>query len=243
MRALRISLILLVVFGVLFTVADRLSLMFAEGEVATRARSGLGLESEPGVSIKGFPFLTQLLGKRIDHVELDISDYGVELDGRQTRLEDLSIELRNTRIAGDFSGARAERASGTGVLGYRELGELATQEVKEVHDSLAVEFGYAGEGQVIIQVTVLGQKLVPEMTADLVLHEESQLVQLKVDEIPSLDGLPLVGSGLEDQLREWVDREREIRGLPEGLSLDGVEAAENGVNLAVTGTDVGLDGA
>ncbi|WP_165984872.1 DUF2993 domain-containing protein [Streptomyces sp. YIM 98790] len=242
MRALRISLILLIVFGGLFTAADRLALVFAESEVATRARSGLGLESEPGVSIKGFPFLTQLLGKEIDHVELDLKDYDVELDGRQARLEDLSIELRNTSITGNFSGAEAERASGTGVLSYEELSKLATQEVKEVNDALGVEFSHAGEGQVVIQVTVLGQRLIPEMRADLLLHEDSQLVQLKVDEIPSLEGLPLIGTGLEEQLRTWVDREREIRGLPEGLSLDGVEAVEEGVNLSVTGTDVSLSG-
>lgn len=61
MRALRILLIVVVVLGGLFVLADRLAVHFAEGEAADKLRTSENLASTPDVSIKGFPFLTQVV--------------------------------------------------------------------------------------------------------------------------------------------------------------------------------------
>lgn len=55
MRALRIFLIVAVILGGLFVIADRVAVGFAEDEAADRIRTTEGLASTPDVSIEGFP--------------------------------------------------------------------------------------------------------------------------------------------------------------------------------------------
>lgn len=55
MRALRIILIVTVILGGLFVIADRVAVGFAENKAADRIKSTEGLANTPDVSIEGFP--------------------------------------------------------------------------------------------------------------------------------------------------------------------------------------------
>ena len=75
MRALRILLIVVVILGGLFVLADRVALHFAQNEAADKLRTTENLASTPDVAIKGFPFLTQVASGELDDVEIGIKDY------------------------------------------------------------------------------------------------------------------------------------------------------------------------
>lgn len=68
MRALRVLLVVLVIFGGLFVAADRVAVNLVEDKAADKIRSSQGLDKTPEVSIKGFPFLTQVAGRSLDEV-------------------------------------------------------------------------------------------------------------------------------------------------------------------------------
>ncbi|WP_130797567.1 LmeA family phospholipid-binding protein [Streptomyces otsuchiensis] len=239
MRALRIGLILLVILGGLAFAADRVAVGMAEGEIASKVRSSQGLDSEPSVSIKGFPFLTQLVGKKLDRVDLEMDTYTVQVDDQTGTVDDLVIRLDDVKLENNYERAVAARASGGGVISYAEMARLTG----DGDSTFGVSFGYAGEGQIEVRVTVMGRAVGPTMIGDL--DVDGDLVSVSIDDIPSFSDIPVIGSipGIEDQIRQRVDQDRQISGLPSGVELEGLKATEDGVTLSVAGTDVQLTGA
>ncbi|MBV9292250.1 MAG: DUF2993 domain-containing protein [Frankiales bacterium] len=67
----RLVVTLLVLFAVL-VVADRLAVSAAQRDVAQRLQVEQHLDHRPDVSIRGFPFLTQLVGGRYDEVDVTV---------------------------------------------------------------------------------------------------------------------------------------------------------------------------
>lgn len=135
MRALRILLILVVVFGGLFVAADRAAVYFAEGQIADKIRSSQGLSSQPQVSIKGFPFLTQVLGSSVDEVDIALDGVSATADGHQVQVTEVSAELKNVKIDSSFSSATAAQASGSAHISYADLAKSAPK---------GATVGYAG---------------------------------------------------------------------------------------------------
>lgn len=109
MRALRIFLILVIVLGGLFVIADRVAVNFAEDQAADRIKSTEGLANTPDVSIEGFPFLTQVVGGELDDVKIGIKDYEASTgtSAGTVRIDDLRAEMHGVAFSGDFSSATA----------------------------------------------------------------------------------------------------------------------------------------
>ncbi|RMI40867.1 LmeA family phospholipid-binding protein [Streptomyces triticirhizae] len=240
MRALRISLIVVVVLAVLAVVADRVALYVTQGEVASRVQDRLGLEREPDVSINGFPFLTQVLGSELDDVHLGINSYAATVDGQELSIHDLDIELDNVTLTGGFTQATAARAHGEGMISYTELTRAYGELMALSGNGFGVEFEYAGDGQLllVLQASAMGQTLdIGEVAGDLVL--EGGKVTLSVDE----DEIPDIGSEeMRESARAQLDQERTIAGLPEGLELTSLEPTEEGLKVTVDGENMTVSG-
>jgi hypothetical protein len=238
MRAVRIGLIVLVVLGGLLVAADRVAVRLAESEVAAKTRSGLDLDEEPGVSVKGFPFLNQMLAKKLGRVDLELETYQVQLDDQLGTVEDLTIQLHDVRLENGYSRAVAERATGEGIISYAEMARLTA----DGDSAFGVAFAYAGDGQVELRITVMGRALGPSMVGDI--SVEGDLVRFDVEDIPSFKEIPVIGTidGIEAQVRDRLDRDRQVTGLPSGVELSGMTATEDGVVLSLRGDDVSLNG-
>ncbi|MFJ8107563.1 DUF2993 domain-containing protein [Streptomyces sp. NPDC096132] len=241
MRALRILLILVVVLGGLFVLADRLAVHFAEGEAADKLRTTEGLATTPDVSIKGFPFLTQVVSGSLDDVEVGIKDYEADTgtSGQSIRIDDLKADMKGVEFSGDYSSATAATASGTATIAYDEL--LKTARTEETQLPLGVTAkvvglsdGGNGKIKVAVKVSVLQQPVHVLSTVTV----DGDTVRVHADSIPSFGGV----QAAENEVRSITDFEQKIEGLPGGIQLDKVEAAKNGVEIAVKGSNVRLAG-
>ena len=76
MRKLLIS---LAVLAVLLAAADRIGVAVAENQISGRIETAYGLPAKPGVTIAGFPFLTQVVGG--DYQQINVSVNQVQADG------------------------------------------------------------------------------------------------------------------------------------------------------------------
>ncbi|WP_031064147.1 DUF2993 domain-containing protein [Streptomyces sp. NRRL F-5527] len=246
MRALRILLIIAVILGALFTAVDRVAVHLAEGEAADRLRASEGLASTPDVDINGFPFLTQVLGGSLDEVQVGISDYeaGAGEDGKTIRIADLRADLKGVEFSGDFGSAVADSATGTATIAYDELLRTAKAEPTQVAPGITAEVvalsdGGNGKIKVALETTVLGTKLpkpVPVLSSVTVV--DGNTVRVRADALPVLGGVEIA----ESKVRQITDFEQRIDGLPGGISLEKVQAAEDGVEVTVTGKSVRLAG-
>ncbi|WP_371670547.1 DUF2993 domain-containing protein [Streptomyces sp. NBC_00289] len=245
MRALRILLIVVVILGGLFVIADRVAVNFAEGEAADKLRTTENLATTPDVSIKGFPFLTQAAGGELDDVEVGIEGYEASTGaGDDTiRIDGLTAEMRNVTFSGDFSSATAATATGTATLGYDTLLKAAKSEPTQVGPGVTARIvglsdGGNGKLKVELDATVLGARLprtVSVLSSAAVVDGDT--VTVHADSLPDL-GVDLA----ETRIRSITDFQQTIDGLPGGIRLDKVQAAQDGVRISVKGSNVRLAG-
>ncbi|MER6158306.1 DUF2993 domain-containing protein [Streptomyces sp. NPDC001868] len=246
MRALRILVIVAVILGGLFVIADRVAVGFAEDEAAEQLKTSEGLASTPDVSIKGFPFLTQVASGELDDVEVGIQDYEASTgkSDESIRIADLKASMRGVAFSSDFSSATAASATGTATIAYDELLKAAKSEPTGILPGVTAQVvglsdGGKGKVKVDIKVTVeaLGQSKSTTYPVLSTVTVDGDTVKVHADNLPNL-----VVEAAEGQVRSITDFEQKIDELPGGIELDKVEAASDGVEITVRGSNVKLAG-
>ncbi|MFI1017930.1 DUF2993 domain-containing protein [Streptomyces sp. NPDC020965] len=249
MRALRILLILTVVIGGLFIAADRIAVNLAESEVADRVRSSQGLSSTPEVSINGFPFLTQVVDKRLEDVDVSLGGLSATAGGRTVNVTEVKAELRDVKVNSSYSSAVAGRADGSARISYADLtkaapegarvtfagAERAAKNQVKIEGVLADVLKGAGISLPRAAEALLGDRSVS--TYSTVELRGGDTIRLKADALPSI---PVPGLG--DKLRDAVDYELKIEKMPSSLKLDRLETTRGGLEFAGTGRGVALVG-
>ncbi|WP_299539589.1 DUF2993 domain-containing protein [uncultured Streptomyces sp.] len=230
MRALRVLVVVLVVLCGVFVAVDRAAVYFAESEAADRVRIAGGDAESTDVSIKGFPFLTQVADRRLDRVDVSLSGISAASGGRTVRISGLDARLEDVTLGEGYSSATAGRLSGTAAVSYADLTTAVGDE--------AVSVAYGGDGKVKVtgSVSLLGRSFSRSVTSTVTLID-GRTVRVHADKVPG-EGIP----GLEDLVRTKTDFERELSGLPDGLELSKIEVAENGLRISVRGTGFALTG-
>jgi hypothetical protein len=217
-------LILVLVLAVLLVVADRVGLLVAERQIASKVQSSQGLDRKPSVTIEGFPFLTQVLANRYPTMRLSAQGLMVGSSDRQVRLADLNARLHDVKTIDNYSGARVETADGTAMLSYSELSR-----------ALGVTVGYAGGGRVQASssVEVLGKTFTGTASAEIGVAGGDELTFGSV-RVGVPQGGVSVPEQVSGQIRSMFDRQLSLRGLPFHLRIQQLVATEDGIRIAAT---------
>ncbi|MFC0602748.1 LmeA family phospholipid-binding protein [Streptomyces palmae] len=132
----RLSLLLkLVIAGcaatIILVLADRCAVMYTERVAAQRVQQQLGLAAAPEVDIRGFPFLTQVLGGRLDRVDVSIPDVAADrVSLARVRASARDIELKGS-LPDSVKGAVVGKLDGQVLLSFDDLNrELGASQVK-----------------------------------------------------------------------------------------------------------------
>ncbi len=200
--------------------------LLAEKVATDRAESRLRDEGlrNPQVSVGGYPFLTQLIGRSFDHVTVTAD----AIDTASGRARDLDVAASSVSSrSGDRALVGSLRASGR--ITYAEV--LARAKVR------GVTLEPAGDGQVRVTGTI-------DLLGDQ--HTLAAVGRVKasdraIDVTPSgfqLDGAPVRTPRLLDQLTRIYTLRYRLRDLPQGLTITDLAAADDGFHVVVTGTDV-----
>jgi hypothetical protein len=232
MRALRVLLIIVVIFGGLFVGADRLAVNLAEDKAAEKIRGSQGLERTPVVSIKGFPFLTQVAGRSIDEVDAELGGIEARAEGRTLRIDKLSAQFHDVALTSDYMSIQsAASATGTARISYADLTKAAGGGVK---------ISYAGQQDGRSQVKISPNvPLLSSLDVTGSLTVDGNTVRLRADKVPTMcKVLP----GCESKVRSQTDHEWKLDQLPGNLKLDKVTTQADGISISASGTDVKLPG-
>lgn len=229
MRALRILLVLLAVVGGIFVAVDRVAVHLAESEAEERISLSGGSGGRAEISIKGFPFLTQLAASRLDRVDVSLSGMQTETGGRAVRVDEVRVELHDVKLGPGYSTATAARATGAALVSYEDLTAAAD-------DGVTAAYGGDGKVKVTGTVEVLGRPI-SRSVLSTVTRVDGHTVKVRADEVPG-EGIP----GVEQLVRQRTDFERDIDGLPKGLELRRTQVTENGLEIELDGSNVSLTG-
>ncbi|MFF1511566.1 DUF2993 domain-containing protein [Streptomyces sp. NPDC058326] len=228
MRALRILLIVAVVLGGVLVGTDRLALAYAESEASSRVKLSAVESDSIEVDIKGFPFLTQVAGKRFDEVDVKATGVSATAGSRRVRVGELTMALRDVTVTGDWAGAKAGSASGTALISYADLTAASDREA-------TVAYGENGKVKVTGGVTIMGRTLTRTVLSTVTVVN-GDTIRVRADEVPG-EGIP----GIEELVRERTDFERPI-GAIAGMKVEKVEPRPEGLAVSVSGTDIVLAG-
>ncbi|GAA3843433.1 DUF2993 domain-containing protein [Streptomyces coacervatus] len=252
MRALRILLIVVVILGGLFVIADRVAVYFAENEAADKVKTTENLAATPDVSIKGFPFLTQVASGSLDDVEIGIKDYeadtgtgsgtGTSSNGgpKTIRIDDLKADMKGVSFSGDYTSATAATATGSATIAYDELLKAAKSQPTDLFPGVKAQVvglsdGGNGKIKVDIKVTAAGASQTYPVLSTVTVDGDT--VKVHADNLPKL-----VVDLADSRIRSITDFQQTIDQLPGGVKLDSVQAAQNGVEITVKGSNVKLAG-
>ncbi|MFE7584273.1 DUF2993 domain-containing protein [Streptomyces gardneri] len=228
MRALRILLIVAVVLGGVLIGIDRLAVAYAESEAASRVKLSGAQSDSVEVDIKGFPFLTQVMDKRFGEVEVVAKGVETTAGSRKVKISELTADLRDVTVTGDWAGARAGSASGTALISYADLTAASDREA-------TVAYGGDGKLKVTGGVEIMGRTLTRSVLSTVTIVN-GDTIKVRADEVPG-EGIP----GVEELVRKRTDFERPI-GLIAGMKVEKVEATPEGLAVAVSGKDIALAG-
>ncbi|MFF8830937.1 DUF2993 domain-containing protein [Streptomyces sp. NPDC015131] len=120
-----------VVGAVLFVAGDRLAVAYAEEKAEEQIQRSLRLAARPQVDIAGFPFVTQVLDKRIRTVNVTVPDVAAD----RVSLAEVHATASDIRVVGDLpssvEGAVVDRMEGDVLLSFDDLNrELGASHVR-----------------------------------------------------------------------------------------------------------------
>lgn len=110
------ALAILIVAAAVFAIGDQVARSYAQNEIAAKFKSQ-GLAVKPDVSIKGWPFLTQVAARDVGTIDISASDF------QQDRLDisRLVATASGVHLNSSFSGARIDSINGTIAITYSSV--------------------------------------------------------------------------------------------------------------------------
>lgn len=122
MRKLLIAVVVLI--G-LFVAADRVALVIAERQVSNKLAATYNLPQKPGVSIHGFPFLTEVASGTYQQVDVSLGS----INSNNVPVQDLDAQFTTVHapvrgmLGGGPSTITAEQATGTATVPYSAVNQ------------------------------------------------------------------------------------------------------------------------
>jgi hypothetical protein len=224
--------VLLLILGGLFVVADRVGVGIAERRVAEQLADRGGLAGTPEVDIAGFPFLTQAVSGEYDDVRIHLTadELGQPAGTRaDVALRGVHVPLSDA-LGGSVSQIPVDRVDGTATLSYELLAQQLGGDTTLSQD---------GDGiRLTKSVTVLGFDFPVTATGTVALDGQDVVVDVTDASAGSVDVPDFVLNTAEDLL----DFHYQVPALPFGLQLTSVQPAAGGIDVRVEARDTVLSG-
>jgi hypothetical protein len=115
---MRKVLIAVIVLIIVLVAADRIAVLVAERQISDRVASAYSLPAKPGVSIKGFPFLTQVAAGKYQQVDISVPHVaagGVTVSNLDARFTEVDAPV-SAVLGHGASSVTAKRASATATV-------------------------------------------------------------------------------------------------------------------------------
>jgi len=199
---------------VLLVVLDRIAVAYADNKAAEQMKSQ-GFPTKPDVSIEGFPFLTQVARRHLDHVHITASHVK---EGPVTL--SLVADATDVLLNPGFQSGTITHVNGTGLIGFSDLAAAA-----QAAGAPDLKISAAGPDRVKLAVNVLG--IDASATAAI---ERTGPRTFRVH-LTSAGGIPASVLGpLNFTFR--------VPDLPMNLSIQSVRVSRQGVVIHATGSNV-----
>ncbi|HEY0716304.1 MAG TPA: DUF2993 domain-containing protein [Streptosporangiaceae bacterium] len=223
---MRKLLIVLVVLAGLLVAADRIGVVVADHEIAGKVQTAYHLPSRPSVSVRGFPFLTQVVSGHYDEIDVSTGQLitqGVTVDHLVAQLTGVHAPLSDL-AGGNSASITAAQVSGTAIVPFASVRRRLPAGVQLSQDGSALRL--AGK------VSYLGLSV--PVTADALLSPSGSGIAVTPTRIQVANGASALSSLISGQFRFVVP----VSGLPLHLAIRSVSVVPGGVLVGAGATSV-----
>jgi LmeA-like phospholipid-binding len=220
------ALFTVIVLLILFVIGDRVALAVTENEMASSFQQN-GLPVKPSVTIEGFPFLTQLLAKDFNKVDISASNVPVSLPtGGTLSITSIKGTINGLHISSYSStaSARVDHMTATGFVSFSALAAAGG-----IGDGTGVTFSLVNANTVKVTASLAG--LVSDSEDVQITTTGPQTISVKALSSGSGDILGSVLSSLGSYSFSLP------KGLPPSLKITNLSFSSQGVNIAASATN------
>jgi hypothetical protein len=218
---------LVLVIGLVIA-ADRIGLVVAQDEIAKNVASQYGLDHNPTVKIKGFPFLNQALNGKYGEIDVkvgDVTQLGVHLTNTVVTLKGVKAPLSDA-VHGDSSKMVADTATSTATVSYADVDKQSPRGMKVS--------AKGGALQVRGPVTVLG--VTRTLTATVTVRPSGRSVRV-LPQTVNAGGATLPVALIQQAFTFTMP----VKGIPLNTRISDVQVQPDGLRVTTTGEHVNLE--
>ena len=224
-HGLRKAVVAVIVLIVVLIGIDRLAVFYAQDKVASEIQDQ-GFPSKPSVSIKGFPFLTQVISRHFQGIQISskpVKEGPVVVRG-------INADLSDVRLNSGFSSGTVGHLTGTGLITFgslsNALGSLVGGDLSSLLGGAGLTLKPAGDDEVKASITVLVASGSATWRVTRVSGTEIQV------HLVASNGLP---SQLLSSVRNIAVP---VPSLPLGMKIQSVTVTSAGIRIRVVGNHV-----
>jgi hypothetical protein len=236
-RLLRFLLVFAVVVLVAGYAADRIAAHAAAGRIATAVQTDAHLAHRPHVTVKGFPFLTQVAKGRYGHIAVkadDVFDLG-EPVGTVLRLDFAGVQIpAGQALHGNVHRIPVQTVTGTVTLPFADL--QAAAHVPGLSITGAVP-GRTDEVALTEVVQVAGASVTAHLKATVQVQGSSIVVAAR--DLTMAGGTP-VPAAVSKAVLAKASFSVTMPGLPRGVRVTTVSVTATGLSAAVRASNLVL---
>ncbi len=228
---MRKLLIVVIVLAGLLLAADRIGVVVADHEIASKVQTAYDLPAKPSVSVKGFPFLTQLASGNYHDIQVSVG----QLTTSGVTVDDLVAQLTGVHApVSDLTGGKSSDITAAGVTG------TATVPFSSVRHRLPAGVTLSQAGSAVkLSGTVRYLGLSLPVSADAVLSPSGSGIAVTPTKITVAHGTSALSSLIAGQFRFVVP----VTGLPLHLVVKSVSVVNGGVRVSAAATNVAFTAA
>ncbi len=224
-HALRNTIIVVVALLVVLVALDRLAVFFVQGKIASEIQDQ-GFPSKPDVSVHGFPFLTQVISRHFQDVQ--ISSKPVK-EGPVV-IKSINANMSDVRMNAGYSSGTVGHLSGHGVITFgslsNALGSVVGGDLSSLIGNAGLTLKPVGKHEVKASIDVL---VASGSATWRITRVNGRKIRVR---LISSNGLP---SDLLDSVR---DISVPVPQLPLGMKIQSVIVTPDGISIRVIGNHV-----
>lgn len=222
MRKLLIALVVLIV---LLVAADRITLLVAEHQVSSKLATTYKLQQQPGVSIHGFPFLTEVAAGKYQQVDVSVSSLeSANVPVRNLDAQFTSVHAPLQQMLGSGSSTiTADQATGTATVPYSAVNQQLPSGVTVSADGSDLKMSGS--------TSYLGHQVPFSATASVGVTGDRISISPHDVKIDGQSGIPASVIGP-------LSATLPVSNLPMHLSLNSVQPTPSGLQVSVSARNV-----
>jgi hypothetical protein len=227
MRKLLITVVVLI--GLLVAV-DRIALLVAEHQASKTIAATFNLQQPPGVSIHGFPFLTEVAAGQYQQVDVTVNSLtsnGVPVQNLNTQFTAVHAPFRQMLFGGSGpSTVSADQANGTATVPYSAVNQ-------QLPSGVTVS-GNGSDLKMSGTTSVLGRQVPFSASAAVTANGGGITIAPRHVTVDGQTGVPASAVGP-------MSINLPVRDLPMHLSVNSAQPTSNGLQIGVSAQNVQVE--